>query len=108
MTTQRELGDLFHRGATNGKASNVEIQTPDGGNTTRLVGYGWAVYAIRFKDTGKVVSFGWRGYSMSTSCQLTKLGAEQSDEQIDARPTIRASTGYPHISEFEKRELATL
>jgi len=75
MTSQRNLGRMFKRGETSGTASNVEIR--DFGNFTAIVGYGHAVYAVRVKDTGEVIGFGWDGYSRSTSCQLTKMGIEQ-------------------------------
>lgn len=113
MTTQRELGRLFRQGATSGSASNVEIQ--DAENTTRLVGYGHAVYAIRFKSTGKVVGFGWRGYSMSTSCQLTKLGikrgdpdVDRCDDHIDVRASLRRNLSNPFVEEYETEEVSAL
>lgn len=71
--SQSELGDRFARGATGGAASNVKIR--DGDGYTALVGYGHALYALRDDQTGNIVAFtGWYGYSMSTSCQFSRLG----------------------------------
>jgi len=86
MTSQRELGRAFHRGQTSGTASNVEIE--DFGDFTALLGYGHAVYAVRLKDTGEVIGFGWYGYSQSTSCQLSKMGIT---EDFETRPSSRQS-----------------
>lgn len=108
MTSQRDLGDRFFQGYTSGTASNVAIEETE--HTTRLVGYGWAVYAIRFKDTGETVYFeGWRGYSRSTSAQLTKMGLGMCDYTVDKAPTRISRAGHPGITEFEesREELLT-
>jgi hypothetical protein len=87
--SQLEVGRRFRNGKTSGKASNVEIKEYD--DFTALVGYGWAVYAIRNKQTGDVIYFsGWDGYSSSTSCQLNKLKLrERNDDEVSASPQSR-------------------
>lgn len=74
MVSQAELARKFARGQSVDSlpnASNIAAQEgPDG--VDYLVGYGHAIYAARFK--GSVLLFeGWRGYSVSTTCQLTEL-----------------------------------
>ena len=81
MFSQNELGKRFANGATSGKASNVEIVETD--NETLLVGYGWAVYASRNKQTAEITHYeGWYGYSSSTSCQLSRLGCRANADKI--------------------------
>lgn len=85
---QAELGHRFRQGAESGKASNVEIQ--DFGDYTALVGYEWAVYAVRNKESGKVIYFkGWYGYSQSTSCQISKLRLQNAFLRVDTKPQSR-------------------
>jgi hypothetical protein len=86
---QSEVGRRFRNGKTSGKASNVEIKNYD--DFTALVGYGWAVYAVRNKQTGDVIYFsGWDGYSQSTTCQLNKLKLrERNKEDVSASPQTR-------------------
>lgn len=83
---QKELGNEFRRGATSGKASNVQIIEKDG--KTQLVGYGHAVYAER--ENGHITVYtGWYGYSKSTSCQFTKMGLkEMADETVDEQKKV--------------------
>lgn len=85
---QAQLGQEFFGGAKEGKASNVEIK--DFGDYTALVGYEWAVYAVRNKESGKVIHFrGWRGYSSSTSAQLTRLDLPTANLRVDTQPQSR-------------------
>ena len=78
---QDELAKRFFDGETTGKASNVKIVETD--NETLLVGYNWAVYAARNKDTGETTYYkGWYGYSPSTSSQLTRMGLEVKADNI--------------------------
>ena len=95
MTSQRDLGRMFKRGETSGTASNVEIR--DFGDFTALMGYEHAIYAIRLKDTGRVIGFGWDGYSRSTSCQLSKMGI---DEDFKIRPSQGHFRDNPSIDEI--------
>jgi hypothetical protein len=83
--SQHELGKRFFDGETSGRASNVELVDDD--DRTLLVGYGWAIYAERDKETGKTTyHHGWYGYSVSTSCQLSALGLAQCDERTERSP----------------------
>jgi len=102
MASQANLARSFENGATDGKASSVEIRAVQGGHAlvdTRGKG---AVYAYRY-PSGQVVAFeGWYGYSPSTSCMLTKMGLSptcrhDSDRHYRANttaadaPTLHAS-----------------
>lgn len=87
MTTQRELGQAFEAGATEGRASNLAIQECAGGYALVDV-RGPAVLAYRFPGTHRIVSFdGWYGFSTTTSCMMTKAGvgpqARRDDDRID-------------------------
>lgn len=72
MTTQKDLAERFALGDDTGTASNVSIASYDDGST-ELIGYGWAAYATRTPSGRITLHEGWRGYSMSTTCQLTEL-----------------------------------
>lgn len=80
---QRELAERFAEGATDGKASNAQIRRLVGGQTA-LVGYGWAVYAVR-SPSGTITAYrGWYGYSPATSTQLTRMGiSHPADVRVD-------------------------
>lgn len=91
--SQRELGRAFQNGATEGKASNVQLMDLD--DVTAVVGYGWAIYAYRDKETGTITAHrGWHGYSPSTSSQMTRMrlshpadtsmGGESYESRADA------------------------
>jgi len=71
--TNSKMGRAFFAGETEGKSLHIKIvDTPD---ETLLVGYGWAVYGARDKATGMTTYYeGWRGYSPTTSKQLTQMG----------------------------------
>jgi len=70
---QRELGSRFASGYKSGKAGNLSIINLGRGRTA-LVSYGWAVLAIRSPE-GQITEFsGWYGYSVSTSCQISRSG----------------------------------
>lgn len=94
MMNQNDLGRAFKRGETNHRASNVQIV--ERGDFTVLLGYGHAVYAARHKESGAITHFeGWRGYSVSTSCQLSKLGTRASaDAVVDESPGLHDFTDY--------------
>lgn len=90
---QSELGRRFRDGATSGTASNTRIEDfPDLGLTS-MIGYGHAVYATRDKETGHITTYGWYGYSPSTSNQYSKMGLRfHADELCDEqkkRGTLR-------------------
>lgn len=95
MTSQRKLGELFAVGEQSGSASNVQIVETKTGSA--IVGYGYAVYFER--QGGTIVRYdGWRGYSVSTSCQLTKL----SDGILrNLRGSIESSDEQKKIGELE-------
>ena len=103
MVTQEELGRMFAEGHDPTKipgASNVEaLPTDREGYDAKIVGYGHALYALRKEGGGSnpddsVITLyeGWRGYTVTTSCQLTKLknGMEQGhlnyEIETDGRP----------------------
>lgn len=72
MMSQNKLGAAFANGDKSGESSHVKIIEGREGRT-HLLGYGWAIYATREPDGRIVFHEGWRGYSTSTSCQLSKL-----------------------------------
>lgn len=85
---QRELAQEFASGAEHGSASNVEIVRLVGGQTA-LVGYGWAVYAVR-SPSGTITAYrDWHGYSPSTSSQLTKMGVTHPADTCNPSDTYR-------------------
>lgn len=88
---QKEIGERFHRGESSGKASNVEIQEFEALGLTAVVGYGHAVYATRDIETGHTVYFdGWYGYSVTTSCQISKMRLESNaDEVVSTKKQVR-------------------
>jgi hypothetical protein len=95
LFSQRELGNKFHSGSTSGTASNVTII--DGDQYTGIIGYGHAVYAVRNKRTGDVVTFmGWDRCSQSTTQQFTALSlrrkadykSEKSPDSMEQAETI--------------------
>jgi hypothetical protein len=114
MMSQDNLGRSFENGATSGRASNVEIREAEGGYAlvdTRGKG---AVLAYRY-PSGHIVAFeGWYGYTVSTSCMMTKLGLSVTCRHDEDRvyranataadaPTVRerAMHGYgtkPHVT----------
>lgn len=100
MVAQQELARRFAAGhdvTGIGSASNLSVEsTAREGYDAVLLGYGHAVYAARRTD-GSVVRFdGWRGYSQSTTCQLTELRKgfkclPESKQTVDTanRPKLR-------------------
>lgn len=86
--SQPDLAREFQNGRTSGQASNVSIRETD--DETLLVGYGWAVYAARDKETGEITYYkGWYGYSTSTSGALTKMGLSvRADNVVDDRRQV--------------------
>lgn len=87
---QSELGCDFARNATRGSASNLQIVETDNG--AALVGYGHAVYFERAFGVIKKYA-DWRGYSPSTSAQMTRLErgilqAGESMESVDERKRL--------------------
>ena len=98
MVSQATLAQKFKNGDTSGQASNVSIVRLVGG-WTALVGYGWAVYAVRVNNGNIHVYPGWRDYSMSTACQFTRMGLmdmadvlHDSGNESDRRPTVAEFT----------------
>jgi len=83
----RDLGTDFFSGATKGKSLHMKIvDTPD---KTLLVGYDWAVYGSRDKNTGKVTFYkGWSGYSVTTSKQLSVSGLRGADIVSEKAPRL--------------------
>ena len=81
--TNYTIGTAFFEGATRGKSLNMSIvDTP---KETLLVGYGWAVYGAKDKETGKVTYYsGWRGYSSTTSKQLSQTGIMVKADKTEA------------------------
>lgn len=76
MISQHELGKRFARGDDHiPDASNVSVEDASGadGVDAYVVGYGWAVYAARLDDGRLALFEGWRGYSLSTTCQMTQI-----------------------------------
>lgn len=86
----------FITGAS-GSASNLMSIEIDGGRTL-LVGYGWAVYAIRDSD-GDVIRYnGWKGYSNTTSRHLNLLDGFvdfESDEAPEVDEILGLVDGEP-------------
>lgn len=94
MQSQETLAQKFQAGDKSGQASNVSIVRLVGG-WTALVGYGWAVYAVRVNNGNIHVYPGWKDYSVSTSCQFTRMGLidmadrlHDSDSERDRQPTV--------------------
>lgn len=108
MQSQQALAAEFaagHDPSSIEDASNLEVWATDtDGYDAILVGYGHAVYAARRSD-GSVVRFdGWRGYSQSTTCQLTELrkGFKSLPERLqtvvgEGRPKLY---NYPDADPF--------
>lgn len=91
MITQKELAYQFAWGYQPDeipRASNVEVRK--NGGDEYIVGYGHAIYAARL-DGDLVLYEGWRGYSISTSCQMTELrkGFEKAGVEFDADDEAR-------------------
>ena len=104
---------MFQAGKESGKASNVSIHRLAGG-WTALVGYGWAVYAVR-DNSGTIHAYrGWHGYSPATSTQLTKMGIShphdtsfnETDRYMSDRCIVDVfHDGRPTHSEFQRSSL---
>ena len=85
--TNISIGNMFFAGETKGKYNNMEII--DKGDKTLLVGYGWAVYGSRDKQTGEVTFYkGWDGYSRTTSKQLSQAGLRGAKKVSDKAPRL--------------------
>jgi hypothetical protein len=62
------------------------VDSPD---KTLLVGYNWAVYGSRDKNTGEVTFFkGWSGYSTTTSKQLSVTGLREAHNVSEKAPRL--------------------
>ena len=84
--SNRELIRRFVEGKTSGKACNMEIREADG--KTLLVGYGWARYAERQKDSGEITLFdGWYGYSSTTSRHVNMVRSH-ADYESGMKPRV--------------------
>lgn len=82
--TNSGVGDAFFRGRPSGHSLHMKIV--ERGNETLLVGYNWAVYAARDKVTGRTTAYdGWRGYSMTTSKQLSQAGLGNAEVHVAER-----------------------
>jgi hypothetical protein len=80
----RTIGNFVHGKAD--AASNLMSLTIHGSRTL-LVGYGWAVYAIKDSD-GDVIRYnGWKGYSNTTSRHLNLLDGFV-DFESDKKPQV--------------------
>lgn len=91
MVSQENLARSFENGATHGKASNVEIREIEGGHALVDTRGRGAVLAFRY-PSGHVVAFeGWYGYSISTSCMMTKMGLSPTCRHVEDR-VYRANT----------------
>jgi len=77
------IGRAFFRGERGGHTSNQNIKIVDTPHETLLVGYGWAVYGARDKASGEVTFYqGWKGYSRSTSKQLSQTGLRADSDIV--------------------------
>lgn len=87
MYNHTELGHRFFRGESSGRSSNVIlVETED---EILVVGYGWAVYAARDKETDETTYYsGWYGYTQSTSQQISKMGLSKCDRTVDNKREI--------------------
>lgn len=105
MMSQSDCARRFEEGATSGRASNVHIAELSGG-WTALVGYGWAVYAVR-DNSGTIHAYpDWHGYSQATACQLTAMNlsraADTSHPEGEYSPRFDvAHEGRPPLRDFD-------
>lgn len=81
-TKVSDIGAAFWRNSRRTKTrENVQyVPTANGGG--RIIGYGWAVYAVR-SGSGKVTIYdGWYGYSATTSKHYGQLGLHRKGRGI--------------------------
>lgn len=80
-------------------ASNL-MSLPLAGGRAALVGYGWAVYAIRDSD-GDVIRYdGWMGYSDTTSKHMNLLDGYvdfESDKRPETSDVLTVEGGEPPL-----------
>jgi len=92
--------DAMTRGLT-GHSMEYKPARPDNDKPATIIGYGWAVYAVRIDDT-VIIDDRWHGYSTSTSGHLTEIArsARRSNHVNlvyfnDSRKHYKSRPGYP-------------